>query len=275
LVKDGTWTLDKLAEMSQYNYRDVDGDQRYTMSDSYGIMTWDDSVYAIANSTGQKVVTYNTGSDKLELTLIGNEPILSAMEKFVDFTTGGNKYGINRSRDTTESSPKMFTDGRALFQLDVLKTADLYVDMETPFGILPYPKATADVDNYYTVLSPFHAAYYCVMNLEEGIEQTGAVVEALAYYGQEQLTPAYYEKVLEGRTIRDNESLISLEIMAANRSYDWGYFIQPDNINKELIYRYRIPSADFSSVFASKESAAKAAVELVNEQFSMLKEFSE
>ena len=100
-------------------------------------------------------------------------------------------------------------------------------------------------------------------------ERSGAVLNALAYYGKQLLTGAYYDKTLTGQYFRDEDSLATLERMAATRAYDLGLYIQPANINKELIYMFREGSKDFESNFASHADAAKTALTQTDAAFSL------
>ena len=66
--------------------------------------------------------------------------------------------------------------------------------------------------------------------------------------------------------------LETLERMAATRAYDLGLYIQPANINKELIYMFREGSKDFASNFASHADAAKTALTQTDAAFSLAAE---
>ena len=100
-------------------------------------------------------------------------------------------------------------------------------------------------------------------------ERSGAVLNALAYHGKQLLTGAYYDKTLTGQYFRDEDSLSTLERMAATRAYDLGLYIQPANINKQLIYMFREGSKDFASTFAGYEDAAKTALAQTDTAFSL------
>ena len=103
-------------------------------------------------------------------------------------------------------------------------------------------------------------------------ERSGAVLDALAYYGKELLTGAYYDKTLTGQYFRDEDSLATLERMAATRAYDLGLYIQPANINKQPIYMFREGSKDFASTFAGYADAANAALAQTDAAFSLAAE---
>lgn len=47
LVEDGKWTMDALASYAKQATEDLNSDGVYDMSDKFGLITWDDSIYAV------------------------------------------------------------------------------------------------------------------------------------------------------------------------------------------------------------------------------------
>lgn len=266
LVNDGGWTLDAMYTMAKPVTQDLDGGGLPDVSDAFGIITWDDTIYGILGGAGEKVVRNDKGTDTLCLSLIGNERAVNAMTLYTEICFSGN--AINYQRYTEKDCDSMFTDGRALFYLNRLVRLDKFRDMSTDYGILPYPKADETQAEYYTTVSPYHMNFFCRVNLEDGIECAGYTAEALAYYGQKYITPAYNERTLVGTYTRDNESVGMLSLLTSSRCYDIGFYIQPDNINKELIYMFRAGSTDYVSTFDRKAQAAETAVNQVNAAFA-------
>ncbi len=264
VVADGKWTLEALATYAKEVTEDLNQDGKYDMTDKFGIITWDDSTYAVFGGSGEKVVT--VGDDgELSLTLTGSERIVDVMTKYTNICFGGD--AINYQRYTSKEAITMFSTNRALFFLGRLQSLDNYRDMETDYGILPYPKYDADQEEYYSMPSPYHMTFVCVPVMAGDPEKSGAVLEALAYYGKEYMTGAYYDTTLTGQYFRDENSVATLELMAATRTYDIGFYVQPGNINKELIFLFRKGSTDFVSTFDSYKDAATAALAQVNEKY--------
>lgn len=214
LVEDGKWTLDALASYAKLATEDLNSDGVYDMSDKFGLITWDDSVYAVLEGSGERVVT--VGADgALALTLTGSERVVDVLTKYTDFCFGGD--AINYQRYTSKEAMDMFSGNRALFLAGRLQSLDAYRDMETDYGILPYPKYDEAQAEYHTVASPWHMTLFTVPLTAANAERSGAVLDALAYYGKELLTGAYYDKTLTGQYFRDEDSLATLERMAATR----------------------------------------------------------
>lgn len=266
LVEDGKWTLDALASYAKQATEDLNSDGVYDMSDKFGLITWDDSVYAVFEGSGERVVTV-ADDGTLKLTLTGSERIVDVLTKYTDFCFGGD--AINYQRHTSKEAMDMFSGNRALFLAGRLQSLDDYRDMETNYGILPYPKYNEAQAEYQTVASPWHMTLLTVPLTAADAERSGAVLNALAYHGKQLLTGAYYDKTLTGQYFRDEDSLSTLERMAATRAYDLGLYIQPANINKQLIYMFREGSKDFASTFAGYEDAAKTALAQTDTAFSL------
>lgn len=271
LVADGEWTLDKLAEYAKLATEDLNSDSVMDMSDKFGIITWDDSIYAVFEGSGERVVTVADGGT-LELTLTGSERIVDVLSKYTDICFGGDAINYQRSPNTSQQAIEMFSGNRALFILGRLQSLDNYRNMDTDYGILPYPKYEAEQSDYHTAASPYHMTFFCIPSSAADPEKSGAVLEALAYYGSKLLTPAYYEKTLTGQYFRDEDSAATLELMAATRAYDIGLYVQPAGINKQLIYLFREGSKSFASTFDSHADAAKKALDTLDMTFALAAE---
>ena len=61
------------------------------------------------------------------------------------------------------------------------------------------------------------------------------VTEALAYYGKQIVTPAYYDINLIGQSTRDEESADMLDIIFDSLVFDIGYYYQIGPYNKQPI----------------------------------------
>ncbi len=265
LVKDGGWTLDSMATMAKAVTENLDGDQVMTMKDAYGIVTWDDTVYGVYTSSGQKIVDVAPDGNSLELTIVGNETGIAALTRYFEICrTDAINYQKQGTGNTQKGCEQIFMDSHALFYLTRLMALEDLRDMNVNYGILPYPKYSEAQDRYYTTVSPYHINYVAVPNLEDCSKMSGAVLETLAYYSRSIITPAYYDSTLTGQYFRDDESGEMLALLAESRFYDFGFCIQPADINKHMIYLFREDNTSFVSRFEGLESAAELAVAEVN-----------
>ena len=266
LVDDGKWTYDKLAEYAKEVTEDVEGNDKMDMADKYGVLLWDDTIYGVFGSAGSKIVSKNEQGD-LTLT-INDEKGINALLKYTEIASSGNAINYQRFGSSGTPAINMFSESRALFFFGRLQSFDNFRDMETAYGVLPYPKLTENQESYHTTLSYFHATFMCTVNLDFDMDMRADIMEALGYYSKQHLTKAYESKMLEGTYVRDEESVKTLRLCADSRAYDFGFFAQPANINKELIYLFRTLSTGFASRFEEKRDAAESALANYNEGFA-------
>ncbi len=60
LVDSGKWTMEKWKEYTKLVSEDLNGDGYYTDLDLYGSIIWDDSIYAVVHSTGERCCTLDS-----------------------------------------------------------------------------------------------------------------------------------------------------------------------------------------------------------------------
>ncbi len=263
LVNNGGWTLDSMSAMAKHVTDDLDGNDQKDMKDAYGIVTWDDTVYGIYTSSGQKIVDVASDGASLELTIVGNETGVSALTKYFEICRT-DAINYQKSGNTQKGCEDIFMNSNALFYLTRLIALEDLRNMNVNYGILPYPKYSEEQSRYYTTVSPYHINYLAVPYVDACTEMSGPVLEALAYFSRDIVTPAYYDATLTGQYFRDDESAEMLTLLAESRFYDFGYCIQPADINKHMIYLFREDNTSFASRFESLKSAAELAVTEVN-----------
>lgn len=264
LVYDGEWTMEKFAEMCKTVTEDLDQNNVMDENDRYGLLVWDDSVVGIVNAAGQRCCTINDEGN-IELTLY-NETTLSALETY--FTIAYDKqYAFMYQRVGGYDEQTLWSGNHGLFWTTWLGIVPSYREMENDFGILPYPKLNAQQDNYYTTVAPYNSQFICMPLIQNDVERTGVITEALAYYGKQIVTPAYYDVNLVGQSTRDEESEDMLSIMFDNLVFDIGYYYQIGPYNKELIYMLRDYDTNFASRYDSKKNVAENILKVINEYY--------
>lgn len=271
LVMDGKFTYETVYGYAKDVSEDMDGNEVMDMNDRYGILTWDDSIYGVMSSTGSKIVSKDKDTDLLTLTLTGDEAVYNTLTRYTEMIA---EMGINYQRYTNGGAlgASMFTEARAMFFFGRLSSLQNWRDMDTDYGILPYPKIDENQDRYYTITSGYHTTYFCTLALDEDIEMRGEIAEGLAYLSMTYMTPAYHERTLVGTLVRDDESLEVLPLLAANRIYDYGYIAQPGKINGQLIYTFRDMKTNYMSSIEKYKTIANRDITKINGEFEKLAE---
>ncbi len=263
LSREGKWTIDVLADMCKTVSEDLDGDDKLTSADKYGMIVWDAMLTAMINASGNTIAAIK--DDQLTLTL-NNEQTVSVVEKFISLCQDQSVINFQHM-DKGKTWPEMFESSQSLFLLEYLKALPLFRDGDLEYGILPMPKLTEDQDRYYCGLAGYQATMYAIPADCADEEKSGAITEALAYYSKEIVTPAYYEKTLKGKNVQDPDSAETLDIIFANRIYDLGLFYRVGQMSTQVGKLLANKSTDFASMYASYEQATQKDIDRINSFF--------
>ena len=139
----------------------------------------------------------------------------------------------------------MFMD-TSLFFIESLR------DMESDFGIIPYPKFDEAQTEYYSRVSYYWANVVPTTNTH--LEMTGAILEAFISYSARYVVPAYYDIALKTKYSRDEESVAMLDLIFENRVVDIGDTILCADIRDGFIFQmFDKNNRDIASQLAKKE----------------------
>ncbi len=226
LVKEGGWTLDKLDEFGEMMGQDVDGDGVMTWgTDVFGIGLQDEVVLPLLLGDGTKLIDMQAdGSYKYNM---NSAAVVDAMGKINAFLNGGKGYLLN-CNDYDGKLQSQWVEFRGLFMSDQigffmghLGTVTLVGgDMNSDFGILPFPKLNADQDGYYSTFQYNNAHAISVPKTASDLTRSGLLTEAYEMLSHDTVLPAYYEYTLTFRSARDTASGEMLDIIFGSRNFD-------------------------------------------------------
>jgi len=217
LVKTGNWAFGKYDEMAKAAVRDLDGDGIMDDNDAYGLWALDKHVLpCFWIGAGVQSIS-KSGDDIPQFTLMGDEKFASVIDKIFAMTYDNNsRYNGGYS----EAKELYFIDGYTLFANSTFKKVGDLRSIETDFGIIPYPKYTADQDKYYTRVEGGNPAVIPITSLN--LQMTGTLLEALNAESAKTVIPKYYDVTLKTKLARDEESSEMLDMIFENRIYDLG-----------------------------------------------------
>ena len=223
LVNSGKWTVDTMAAMMEGATMDANGDGQWTRDDKYGYAAHTKMTLPSfwIGAGFQTIALDETGTPQLH---IGDEAFVNFFDKVFQITyDNGSKYnGADRNdgQDVPTVSRELFQEGKVLFIDCSMFWVGSLRDMETDFGILPYPKLDESQANYHARVSYYMPPVLPATNTN--LELTGAVLELTNYLAKKEVTPAYYDIALKGKVSRDEESVAMLDLIFANRVIDLG-----------------------------------------------------
>lgn len=266
LVYDGEWTIEKFGELVSMVYEDANGNTKNDPDDIHGLVTNGNGAFNwMAFSSGLEFTTRDElGYPVLD---INKESTISLIDKL------GKVFWRNPSVGNVGDNHEhvwKFGNGNALFLVNrfFLTGWEQLRTMEDDYGILPMPKYDESIDGYHStveILVQWGAVPVTVP--EDQIEMVSAVAEAMAYYGREYITPAYYETTLKLKQTRDEASMDMIDMIMAGRDTDFLFVNSLSGLNTIFSSIAGAGNNIFASIYAAKESAAKANLETLIETF--------
>ena len=265
LVKTGKWTWDKITELSRMVSEDLDGNGKMDQHDRFGFITVDDIMQSMINTIGEKCAVINSGGE-IELALY-NERTVAVYEK-VSELVWDSAITFQTQRVSDEIDVTMFSNNQALFYSGLFRHMLQFRSMETDFGILPMPKLDDSQKEYCNPVNTWWALFTCVPALQENSERTAVILEALAAESRYTLRPAFYEKSLLGKHVRDDESEEMLDIIYETRAYDFGWYYQIGGLDFGMINIIRNKTGTFASTVEKAAGKAEKDIQKINDLFS-------
>ncbi len=267
MVREKTWTLDKMAEMIETVSSDTNGDGQRNKGDTFGMITGIGQYLSLINGGGDQLVVLEHGTDGDMFTLnLATENVISLTEKVCAMLNDKNKSVIVNDDAWGYDS---FYEGESLFYIMQLGSVmDIRDKMEYDFGILPFPMKD-EAQGYYTTSMEATAQAMGIPSSVKELDMVKYVTEAMAVYSDEYLIDAFYDTTLKGKIARDADTVEMLDILTGTRTFDystvygtWGVYSKfLDNIRQK-------GGSDLGSFTASLEKSFKKVSERTIESYA-------
>ena len=228
LVREGTWTIDKMLEMSQGVSMDIDGNGTYDEKDMYGMVTYTNVVTSGIFASG---IHYNT-KDENDLPVLSffNERTTSVVEKYITFMTNeqlcfdwANYYHL-AADPNTHVGLVIFQENRALFNYNGIHAVPNLRNMFSDFGIVPIPKYDVEQESYYHCANNVACPFVLIPISNLDLERAGTLTDAFAHMGLDLVKVAFYDITLKSKSSRDEESAEMLDLVFDTMVYDIAFF---------------------------------------------------
>lgn len=268
------WTLDNWANLVMAVTGDVNGDGEMTEFDKYGTLYEYHNGRMFLYGTGVRATTNDeTGFPKV--TLFDTDKTVPVYEKCKQVFSSVSSWSIDgMPNDETHGYNDKFDYARSLFCQDLYlfhyegtNIIHQFADMESEFGLVPFPKFDSTQENYYSMY-PINCAMVAIPNVNENLSRTANIVEDLNYYSNVLVKPAWYEQLLHRRYVRDDESEESLDIILEGRVYDVGMMYNFGGIVGLLGADVR--TSNISSSYARLKKAIEADIKVTYRDFGLV-----
>lgn len=232
-VTDGSWTMDKLIELTAAAYSDANGSGQEDDGDIFGCLR--------AKTVGEQPPHFFVGFaiDMYHRDASGNLIIEFDEERSVEgiekmYTLWSETAGILRADAGIDDCVKLFAEGNVLFypgRFSAVMT-EYMRNMEAPYGILPYPKLNAEQKEYVSMIHDSSTNICLPKTVSEAkAEIVGAVLEALCAESYRSVMPKFLESALKFKYSQDALSGQVIDFVLAG-------------VTKNTLYEYRDYTAD-------------------------------
>lgn len=234
LVRDGKWTLDTYLSMLTAVSNDLDGDGSITKNDVFGLVDGDGLGTFASNASGI-FNTVKNDDDTYSITLY-DERVLSIAEQVHDIYSNSNYVkdyeelwaGADTSgyEDMWQYARSFFSTDHALFCAGNAYLTSEFRNMESDYGILPYPKYNEAQEQYYSTVDclasifAIPATYRTDMSTA-GPERTGMILEYMAAKSNEILLPKYYDEVLGQQRLETDDDREMMDLIRDSIRYEF------------------------------------------------------
>ena len=248
MVMDGTWTLDKEVEIGKMFYEDLDKDGKASKDDFYGLNLFNGNQIDGFTSSCD-IMFFGRDENNLPVIDVDAGKYQTVLEKLheICFNSEGTWSEDHNLRGFANSQIIFCHSQTWQCEYEFMR------EMQDPYGIIPFPKYDESQENYYSYCED-QLTVFALPNTCLNPNGSAAVLEAMAYVGQTDVFPVYYEEVLKHRYFEDEIDGQIIDMMHKNLMLDtaWIYCDYTDCVSQTLRNMMAQGSTNFASSFAKK-----------------------
>ncbi|NLB15436.1 MAG: hypothetical protein GX827_01320 [Clostridiales bacterium] len=220
LVLDGKWTIDKLLEMINGTYVDLNGNGKADKEDQFGIMTASDQMNTLYYGTGSHFISHDENGVPRLSDDIFSERTMMIIEKYLGVFADPAAF-----KHPTVDDTAIFDTGRCLFYIYPLGHVNdaTLRDSETTYGFIPQPKPAETEENYHASVTNA-VTLFGIPLVVESMERASALAECLSSEGYRLVSPAVFEIVYKVKYnySEGSEQSEIFDMMRRNVVFDFG-----------------------------------------------------
>ncbi len=195
MVRDGSWTMEKMEEIGTQVSRDLNNDT--TLDDVWGSLFDVHSACALLYSSGMRLTDFAADGT---ISLTNNTDALVRIGELCGklLNADGVRYDSNTARSSKNFNPGIFTDGQSLFLATALYLGKTLraANSDVEYGVIVPPKADVNSEYYTTT---YGASLFGIPLSVKDVHKSAVILDALNYYSKDTVVDAFYEVVLKGQ----------------------------------------------------------------------------
>lgn len=264
VVEKGEWTMDYQYKLAANEYVDADGDGQIGEGDFYGFVTGN---YISLDGYCAAADIHISYRDEDGVRVYNGEileDMISLVEKVSALYNAPGSYvfdGGDKDNGLSFHIIEKFAEEESLMATAQFLSLERRINMlaDITYGIVPMPKLTVQQENYRTYVQDQVTAFgvSAAIGDEERREVLGAVMEALAYYSNEIVRPAYYDTSMSLRFMQDPQSQEMLDMMFEVLAFDYSFYLNLCSYRDDLRAMLPAKSPNVASTMKKWEKGMK------------------
>ena len=130
------------------------------------------------------------------------------------------------------------------------------------------PKYDESQERYYSIAGEWLHVVSIPLNAVD-LVRTAVITDALSCKSQDTIIPAFYERSIKGKVLRDDESADMLDIIFGTKTYDFGIYYNIGNYKNTLTNMFQTGKTGIASIIDAQKNAALNEIEIINQQSSL------
>jgi len=254
-VLDGDWTVEVLRKHCADVYSDLNNDAAIDREDLIGMYV---NNYNNIDSFfyGMGGIITERDKDGMPVLALNSEKtanIISSIYQLLYETDGVFESGSEYTSDV--KNRERFAEDGAMFLPGFFYTAEAMRDMESDYGIIPFPKLDSAQDEYHSIVHDIIRIMFLPSNCTK-VDASCAVLEELAFRGYSNVLPEYYNVLMKNKYARDDISASMIDIIRDGLMNDIGIVYNFNGMGHIARSIIQGKSDNFASKYAELEPAA-------------------
>lgn len=257
VVRSNGWTYDRFRTLCAGITTDADGNGVMDDNDVYGYLIGGGSGLINWMFAGDLHVVAKD-ADNIPYLDFFSEKTVNLYDWTYELYKSDDSYFISSWIDA--NVVKMFSADKALFMTTQIGVIEDMRDMESDFGVLPYPKYEESQESYGHYVDG-HATIMAIPKTIRDLDRMGVLMEAFAYESYKGVLPWYYDVLMTKKNVRDEESGEMLELVYNTRVFDFAYVY--DNFGLSFTFSSQVTAnnADLASYYKRQEKVVSKIIE--------------
>ena len=234
-VRRDEWTFEVFENYVTTVDGNLNGDNSGELGkDMFGYVTpFNRGPLCAINCAGIPLLTRDDGEKLGYRYTVNKEVVTRAVNDYVDLMLNSGSalyYKFDTDAQKTMLHTAFISETVCFFD-DEVDFAGTFAKSGINFGVLPWPKYDEDVEGYTSLVDAGVDVFAVLINTsEENAERISYVLESLAYYGQRDVMPLYYDTILTYQYMKDVESIEMLGYIHDSLVFDFSFFYNPGGL---------------------------------------------